>query len=166
MRCEDTPNYSECLGNGTWRLMGGHGEYIKNQGFCQCEKGEKLQRDGWDLTADGLVKRQSSGGCFVSTLVFNYLGKDDNCQELNTLREFRDKYLLSTAEGSAMVELYYKIAPSLISKVNACGDDHIYKKIHDNYLVRVLDCINKGKNEEAVSVYKETLQYIDSLPNL
>ncbi len=60
------------------------------------------------------LKAPEKEGCFVSTLVFNYLGKDDNCQELNTLRKFRDEYLLASSEGRVMVESYYRLAPSLM----------------------------------------------------
>lgn len=59
------------------------------------------------------------GGCFISTAVCKYSGLADDCELLETLRAWRDDYLLSTPEGTAMVEHYYKVAPGYVAAIGA-----------------------------------------------
>ena len=63
----------------------------------------------------GETKKKS--GCFISTIACQYKGFSDDCPELETLRHFRDSYLLNTAEGAIMVNHYYSIAPAIAERL-------------------------------------------------
>lgn len=51
--------------------------------------------------------RGASGRCFIATAVFN----SNDCQEVLTLRQFRDEFLLSSTAGRRFVFWYYNHSP-------------------------------------------------------
>jgi len=51
----------------------------------------------------------NKSGCFIATACYG----DYNAPEVMLLREFRDKRLLSSKTGSAMVSVYYAISPGI-----------------------------------------------------
>ena len=49
------------------------------------------------------------GGCFIATAVYgSYF-----CSEVITLRDFRDRHLLSNIYGKVFVRIYYQFSPPL-----------------------------------------------------
>lgn len=62
-------------------------------------------------TFGGLVwdSRDSGGGCFIATAVYG----SPMAKEINILREFRDRFMLTNAGGRKIVELYYLHGPAL-----------------------------------------------------
>lgn len=61
-------------------------------------------------------KRDDKGkkGCFLTTAACEHRGLPDDCFELSTMRDFRDRVLLETPAGQAMVRHYYEVAPRLV----------------------------------------------------
>lgn len=101
--------------------------------------------------SDSGSSRSKKGGlCFITTAVCYYRGLDDNCKELETLREFRDNYLLKTAEGIALVSEYYKIAPEIAEKITKPND----LQYAWNSIQRCLLLIESNSNIEAINEYK------------
>ncbi len=71
---------------------------------------------------------QISGGfrkrklCFITTAVCEQQGKPDDCPELTAFRRFRDGWLRATPEGEALVEEYYRLAPSIVLAMTYADD--------------------------------------------
>ncbi|MDX9972806.1 MAG: fibronectin type III domain-containing protein [FCB group bacterium] len=67
----------------------------------------------------GLAGGDSGGGgggpCFIATAAY---GTPMSAQ-IDVLREFRDTWLLSNAPGTALVDLYYQVSPSIAQQVAA-----------------------------------------------
>lgn len=96
----------------------------------------------------------SSGGCIFTSACCAYLGLPDDCDELSTLRKYRDGYMRSLPDGNEMIEEYYRIAPPIVEIIDSRKDkDSIYKSIYETVKKCVL-LIKADKNEEALEEYK------------
>ena len=95
----------------------------------------------------------SSGGCFMTSACVDFMGKEDDCVELNTLRKFRDEKLMKDLDGKLLVREYYHIAPKIVKAIDASDKkDEYYQDIYDTVLLCV-DKINKNKDEDAKKLY-------------
>jgi hypothetical protein len=75
-------------------------------------------------------RAEEESNCFLTTSCVKYFGLKDNCYELETLRLFRDQYLLKSIEGKELVSQYYDIAPSLVKKLESSEKRHkLFKSI-------------------------------------
>ncbi len=120
-------------------------------------KRESMADSGYSSTGG-----TSSSGCFLTSACVDYLGKTDNCIELETLRAFRDEYMKATENGAALVEEYYRVAPAIVEKIDASPD----KDAHYAYIYRcVEECLAllaAGKQEETVAAYTAMVQNLKS----
>lgn len=110
-----------------------------------------------DVTSGG------SGGCFLTTACCQYKGLPDDCYELTTLRNFRDTYLKTTEAGNALVEEYYRIAPSIVDKImenpnKAALLDDIYTEV-----CKILVLIEAKRQEAAINAYQAMVLDIQSM---
>ena len=58
----------------------------------------------------GYSNNSSSGGCYIATCVY---GSYD-CPEVWTLRRYRDDVLAATWYGRILIQMYYKISPTIV----------------------------------------------------
>lgn len=101
--------------------------------------------------------------CYITTAVCQSLGRPDDCYELNTLRGYRDSYLLSTAEGRAMVDEYYNIAPTIVKRIDKQEDsDRIYREIWNTYLSPCITMIENGENEKCRDLYSSMVRKLEA----
>jgi len=103
-------------------------------------------------------KSSSSKSCLVSSACVEAMSLSDNCFELNTLRKFRDSYLINIPNGNSEINNYYQIAPTIVNKIYQLQNPMEYLKI--TYHSLVLPCVRliiEGKNEEAFSHYKREI---------
>jgi len=98
---------------------------------------------------------ENSGGCFITTACVYSLGCQDNCNLLNTLRNFRDTYLKSRNGGQEDIDEYYAYAPSIVEAINKDENKaSIYKEIFEKSIHPCFNLINSKKYEEAYKMYK------------
>lgn len=99
----------------------------------------------------------SDEGCYLTTACIIARNLPDNCDELQTLRSYRDTYLRNRKKGPDEIKEYYEIAPKIVSKINSFSDSA--NKWNELYLRLVVPCvemIKDGKFEEAYELYKST----------
>tara|TARA_R110002051_G_scaffold30487_1_gene70508 strand:- start:12211 stop:12678 length:468 start_codon:yes stop_codon:yes gene_type:complete len=88
-------------------------------------------------------------GCFLTTAACELRGLADDCDELTTLRHFRDEVLLFSREGRTLVEEYYNEAPSLVPFIK---DGEENKRVwHD--IQETVAHIERGHHTEAIASY-------------
>ena len=139
----------------------------------------KLNDDVFDkileLAQDSLSSNQNQTkkkeGCFLTSACVNYAGLPDDCFELQILRNFRDDYLASSAEGRDLIEQYYTEAPIIVDFINS---DQQRELILNGILETVRECVDYiccQRPSDALTCYKKMFQrlrikYLENLSNL
>ena len=98
---------------------------------------------------------QDNGGCYLTTACMKHLQEnfDDNCDELTTLRWFRDNFV--TKED---IKHYYEIAPSIVEAINKLDNNSkIYDYIYENIVNACVVAIKKCDYEFAYNRYKSSV---------
>jgi len=99
--------------------------------------------------------------CFITTAVCRYLGKPDNCRELTVFRAFRDGYLRQQHDGEALIDLYYRIAPGIVTAIEFADDpDTVYPAIWQQYLQPCYDAICREDYALCKIIYTEMVQQL------
>lgn len=107
-------------------------------------------------TVDTAIKSRSRGFCFITTAICEHDGKPDDCDELTTLRGFRDGYMQSKPELVQMVKDYYEIAPAIVQAIKERDNEaRIWKILRDGYLDDAVQAVKAGDNEKALGLYLE-----------
>ena len=73
--------------------------------------------------------------CFITTACCDLIGLPDDCWELRTLRQFRDKVMLPTEDGRADVARYYRLAPQILRAMHAARDERQLLDIYARYIM-------------------------------
>ena len=112
----------------------------------------------YQTVSEGFRKRL----CFITTAVCRQQGKGDDCYELTAFRRFRDRELLATAEGTALVEEYYRLAPAIVASVELCADSAaVYDRIYRDYLLPCLGRIEAGDAAGCRDKYVEMVRDLE-----
>ena len=89
-------------------------------------RGEQLDKDkgssGGDSSSGSGGGSSGKSGCYLTTACVRVMGLPDDCLELNVLRNFRDKYLMSQPLGKKAVKEYYKTAPGIVQCIDKRED--------------------------------------------
>lgn len=128
------------------------------QRFCEKYPNNIFRVGSYADLSGGFRKR---GLCFITTAVCEFEQKPDDCEELTAFRAFRDLWLAQTAEGRAMIEAYYEIAPPIVQAVDYCDDRAArYGEIRRDYLEPCYTALKEGQTERCRDLY---LRMVDDL---
>ena len=76
-------------------------------------------------------RTESSGGCFITTVLCNILDLPDNHETLNTLRSFRDNVLKKDKSYKEILMIYDGIGPMVAEAI--INDEKKHEKAKDLY---------------------------------
>lgn len=102
-------------------------------------------------TTDG-SKTSTDTQCYLTTACMRHMQEnfDDNCNELTTLRWFRDKFISKEDK-----ERYYVTAPIIVETIDEIDDNNkIYEYIYNNVIKSCVDAIKIGNYEFAYNKYR------------
>lgn len=122
---------------------------------CYCTETRKY-KDASEKACYSYVKRPEGGyqpsGCFITTIVCEILGYEDNCDVLQTLRFIRDNYLKKTEQGRMLLQEYDIIGPVISNELAKCPVIDSIVLAH-KYILPCYDLIKQNRYESAVQVY-------------
>mgnify|MGYP000384733106 len=96
------------------------------------------------------------GGCFLTSACVEAMGLSDDCDELMTLRAFRDTWLANQPGGKAEIQSYYRIAPEVVHTIQKREDRQgIFQKIYDEMVCPCVERIKEKRYEEAWERYRD-----------
>ncbi|WP_373761134.1 CFI-box-CTERM domain-containing protein [Streptococcus ferus] len=129
-------------------------KYVDEQcwGFFGIDEGKKRE---YEIRDDG--------GCYLTTATVDFMGLQDNCEELTVLRAFRDGYMKSLPKGEDEIRNYYKMAPKIVDAINSRIDrSEILSNLYYELIVPCVSMIKSNKLEEAYQKYKNYTLELES----
>lgn len=116
-------------------------------------------------SSDSPISEDNDGGwCFITTAACTYFDKPDDCYELTMLRLFRDGWLAVQPGGETLIQQYYRIAPSIVKKLNiAQHRDIIYQNIWNHYIVPCVKMIEQKSFQACFKLYKNMVYDIQNI---
>ena len=112
---------------------------------------------------DGKSSRSKSGsysgsgseGCYLTSACVTARGLPDHCEELQTLRAFRDGYLSEQPGGREEIAQYYATAPNIVEAINQLPDAvEIWNRVYDELVKPCVQMIQANQNAQAHQLYK------------
>lgn len=120
-----------------------------------------INQGNYEEISAGFKKRKF---CYITTAVCESLGKDDHCEELETLRDFRDHWLLLTENGPALVDQYYETAPGVLEAIRERDDyKEICQEIYTMYISPCLKYIHRGQYEDCRRHYMDMVDRLERM---
>lgn len=94
-------------------------------------------------------------GCYITTIVCEILGYDDDCELLTILRNFRDTYLKNNIEYLPILLEYDAIGPIISDNIAKRRDAYrLCLNILSNFLIPCAKDIQNGQYATAIEIYK------------
>lgn len=101
------------------------------------------------------VKNPPKTDCYLTTIVCEILGNQDNSHELKVLRIFRDEYLKPKKEYHDLLCEYDIVGPIISEAIKNSLKPEVFSKfLYDTYIKQTVICIEEGKYNLAVEIYK------------
>jgi len=134
---------------------------FQRQADVSQQQGQNLQQmfDGFlgasKYNADAAVRvaKANNSGCFITTAICDADSKADDCDELQTLRAFRDDYMVKGGKN-ALVQEYYSKAPAIVLAIKNRQDAAwCFEHLKTRYLQPAIAAVKAGDNEKALMLY-------------
>ncbi len=145
----------------------------KNRYYCK-KRGNYFELT--DISCYNYINDPSKGiktgtytpaGCYITTIICNILGYDDNCELLTTLRNFRDKYLKLNINYLPLLIEYDYIGPIISQKIYNAKDNYsLSLNLLKNFLLPCFKLIKDKNYEEAIKEYINMVNYLKEIFNI
>lgn len=100
--------------------------------------------------------------CYITTAVCENQNKPDDCYELQTLRTYRDQYLIEECHEEELVEEYYRLAPAIVEAINQKPNkSEIYQNILVTYIQPCIQFIEADEKESCKELYIKMVRTLE-----
>jgi hypothetical protein len=102
------------------------------------------------------AQANNSGGCFLTTIVCETLGKPDDCEELTVLRGYRESFLKASPWGCALVGNYRIVGPRIVDAINNLSEQWRRDKcahLYASFIAPAVAAVKEGDNFGALAIY-------------
>ena len=121
--------------------------------FSEALKLRDIDQQNKDLFMPKKAPKKKSGFCYITTACTESRGLPDDCDELMTLRHFRDTYMQTLANGPQLIEEYYEKSPLIVAAIKRRPDARqVFSQIYDR-IVETVALIKAGANQQAFERY-------------
>lgn len=97
-------------------------------------------------------------GCYITTIVVDILGYEDNCEILNVLRNFRETYLKLRPEYLSLLIEYDRIGPVISESIQNYNHKlNLCLLIMKKYLLPCASLIKENNFEDAIKLYEKMI---------
>ena len=95
-------------------------------------------------------KKKDSNACIIATACVSARGLEADCEELNTLRIFRDQYVRLTPSGPGDILDYYEVAPIIVKSIDSEDESRqVYDVLYERMVLPVLGLIDEDRLDDA-----------------
>ena len=145
------------------------GSWTKSYDINDTEKGYCADRKEiyWpDEDSCGRYKKrvEPSSDCYITTIVCDILGFDDNCDVLNTLRKLRNEHMQQKEEYKKDLYTYDTIGPEIATILKddykETKDDSLALSLYRNYLLPAVIRVKENNYQAAIEIYKNMTQLL------
>lgn len=110
------------------------------------------------------LEHSSNSGCYLTTILCYILGMPDNNYFLNTMRNFRNNCLQKNKKYKQLLVEYDIVGPEIAKALN---NDPLKKtiaiKFFNQYIISIVNLIEKNESEKAVTRYIEMTNSLKKL---
>lgn len=112
---------------------------------------------GWIVDLIKIIHKIWSGGCYVTSALVKHKGLDDNCEQMQKFRAFRQHYILDSNTQSRKFDLeeYNITGQILVNWISSRQDSNLIWKYVENYINQFVFLLNNESWEEAYTYFKE-----------
>lgn len=147
----------------TFELTNNECDFYEQKGY-DIPKRCKSCRESKKSSSYSSSTGNSGSGCFITTAVCEYYGKDDDCEELTTLRKYRDYWLSNQEDGDDLIREYYNCAPLIVNSLKMSNNYAEYcEELMEKYIKPCLELIKCNKYLECKNLYIDMVTYAKSI---
>lgn len=153
----------------TFNFSNNEYEFYTQRGFGipkRCPSCRDKRKRGFNVSSNNVSNHNSSSSskCYITTAVCEYYGKPDDCVELETLRLFRDNWLIEQENGDALIKQYYLEAPKIVQWMKESGEFKILcSYLLNHYILPCVKLINERKYKECTILYMKMVKELKHL---
>lgn len=108
-------------------------------------------------------EKGQESGCFITTVVVDILGYQDDCWILNTLRDFRNNVMQKSNRYSELLMIYDAIGPKIAGALKEKPNrKEISILVSQYYLIPICKSINNEDYTSAVNSYVGMVRFLQN----
>ena len=129
------------------------GKYTK--GYCNWYKTYYHADDSCSHQKN--IPWKSSGGCYITTIICQKLGLEDDCAVLNSLRNLRDNVMQKNEKYFGLLYEYDTVGPQIANMISEDQEteQELWISIYNFYLSPTATFMNENQPEQAINRYQE-----------